>query len=378
MKCPFDLTNKKQIIEFEEKDPYNPENVVKGYINRRQGILYGSLYITHVNGKKCPQVIYATPKMHYPFNRDKKKWEFPDADWVLLFEKLDGTNILSYNYEDSDGKIYLTYKTRLRPFLGEGKFGNFKALWNEMIEKYPEIKKHAFNSSHNLSFELYGKRNKILVDYDVSLDAKLLFSVNKYGDGIVPPEYFVGDIPKVKLLKKIKMEDVSPEVYEKHQQELEDELFVDEENHIIKGKEGTVWYFVLQGEKVVQIKNKPPTILKYHWRGDAISFESIYTTCINAFENFDDPKMQDVIELLAEEFDEGMIEKSKIRIKKILAKVTFDKKLQFEVVEKYNKLGIDINVDKGNVMRYFAKEYPKDQAKRIFTLLNAYVNVEKK
>ena len=372
IESPFDLTNKKQIIEFEEVDPYNPQNTVKGYINRRQGRLYGCIYITHINGKSCPQVIYGTPKMHYPFDKDMK-WEFPEANHVEVFEKLDGTNILSYKYTDKNNNIFLTYKTRLRPFLGEGKFGNFKLLWNEILEKYPKIKEVAWNSEYNLSFELYGKRNKILVDYDVPLDTKLLFVIDKKTGSIISPRFLEINILKVDLLAILPMEKVNEEYYIQYQKELDDLLEVDEEKQIIKGKEGTVWYFV-KDNGCVQEKCKPEGILKYHWRPDTIAYESIYTTCINAFENFDDPTHSDIVSLLEEEYTIDKIEKSRVRINKILSKVRFDKKLQFEIVEKYNKLGVDINEDKRTVMRYFATEYPKNQAKRIYTLLNAYVN----
>jgi hypothetical protein len=136
-------------------------------------------------------------------------------------------------------------------------------------------------------------------------------------------------------------------------------------------------YFMKDG-CAVQIKNKPPTVLKYHWSGDAIAYESIYTTIINAFENFDNPTYNDIVILLTEEFDISKIEKSRVRIENTLDKVTFEKKLQFEILKIYNKLGVDINKDKRTVMRHFSTLYPKNQSSRIFTLLNRYVNKEEK
>jgi len=389
MKCPFDLTNKNQVIEFEERDPYNPQNTVKGYINRRQGSLYGSLYITHVNKKKCPQLIYSAPKQHYPFDKERN-WQFPECNYIQLYEKLDGTCIVGYSYRDIDMHDYFTFKTRLRPFLGSSKFGNFFELWNEMLRKYPEILEIQ-REYHNyvFVFELYGKRNKILIDYDIPLDTKLIFGINDKGF-IYSPKLLQEvhsfrtkgvsgintglDLTGIPILEKedsTKDFDGNEIHYIDKQNELESNLQIDEENKIMKGKEGLVWYFIKDGH-AVQIKCKPPSVLKYHWSGDAIAYESIYTTVINAFENFDEPTFDNVKELLLEEFDEGKIEKSQVRINKILGKTLFDKRFQYTLSEDYNKLGVDINKDKATVMRWFGKHYPKSESKRIYNLLKQY------
>jgi len=387
MKYTFDITNKKQVIKFEEKDPYNPDNTLKGYINRRQGHLYGALWITHVNNKPCKQLIYSAPKQHYPFDKSKDSevinWEFPVCDFVELYEKLDGTCIISYVYKDSKGNVFLTYKTRLRPFLGSSKFGNFFELWNEMLEKYPDIINYVFDEYHNCVFEMYGKRNKILIDYDIPLDTKLIFTVNASNGQIYPPTESVVPTMGVPVLESKGMLTTwheynvngQKDLYLKIQDELEVLMKIDEEAKIMKGEEGHVWYFMESGH-AKQIKLKPPCVLKYHWSGDAIAYESIYTTVINAFENFDEPKYSDVVGLLQEEFDDSKIEKSRVRIEKILGKVLFDRKYQFKLAGDYNKMGFDINKDKSTCMRWFGKNYPKSEAKRIYNLLKQYEEKE--
>jgi len=373
--CPFDLTNKNQIIPFSETDPYNPKNTLEGFVNRRQGQLYGALWITKVNGKLCKQLIYSAPKQHYPFDKNNN-WVFPEYDEIILFEKLDGTCIISYSYTDKKGNRFYTYKTRLRPFLGKGKFGNFFALWNEMRAKYPDIDPLCMSPSWNFVFELYGKRNKVLIDYDEPLTLKFIFMIENDGK-IVPPSsiVFTSDFNVPSSSPEIKIKTINPETYNDIKDQLEKQLTIDEENKILKGKEGYVMYFMKDGN-AVQIKNKPPTVLKYHWSGDALSYESVYTTVINAFENFDNPTYEDVVGLLTEEFDISKIEKSRFRIENTIERVAFDKKIQFEIVEIYNKLGVDINKDKRTVMRHFSTLYPKNQSSRIFTLLNRYVNKE--
>jgi len=370
MKCPFDLKNKKQVIQFEETDPYNPQNTVKGYINRRQGHLYGALYITHVNEKRKYQLIYSAPKQHYPFDKEKTEWKFPEYDKIELYEKLDGTCIIKYRYTDGK-KWFTTYKTRLRPFLGTSKFGNFFQLWNEMLEKYPIIKEECEQSgNYNYIFELYGKRNKILIDYDIPLDTKLIFIIDGNGNIISPDSTSDVKVPRLCSIG-YSLERIDGELYIDIQNKLEEELDIDEENHILKGKEGYVMYFIKDGY-CIQIKNKPPSVLKYHWRGDAIPYESVYTTVINAFENFDEPIYEDIVGLLKEEYDESFIEKSRVRIEKILGKVLFDRKYQYKLAEDYKKHDFDINKDKVTCMRWFGEHYPRSEAKRIFRLLKQY------
>ena len=374
---PFDLDG--DIIEFDDTDPYNPKNTLKGYVNRTQGQYYGSLYITHVNGKSCPQLIFSCPKQHYPFDKEGKNWKFPEFDYIECFEKYDGTCVISYKYHDANKNKFLTYKTRLRPFLGSSKFGNFFAMWNEMLEKYPEINNMCHTYDYNFVFELYGKRNKILIEYKVPLDTKLTFAVNRLSGVIIPPttiqkfnNYKIPTVQKAKVVDEWQncTDYVKKELYISTQDKLESELTVDEENHILTGKEGYVWYFIKDG--ATQIKCKPPTVLKYHWSAGAIPFESIFTTVVNAFENFDEPKYADVVQLLHEEFDVEKIEKSCRRIEKILSRVTSDKKFQYKIAKDYEKLNMDINDNKVTVMRWFSKHYPKSEAKRIHRLLMQY------
>jgi len=378
--CPFDLENDKAVEKFTATDLYNPQNQLKGYINKRQGHLYGSLWITHVNGIEVPQLIYSAPKQHYPFDKDKN-WVFPECDYVDLYEKLDGTACISYTYKDSKGFVYLTFKTRLRPFLGSGKYGNFFELWNEMLKKYPKIEDYVFDEHHNCVFELYGKRNKILVEYDELLDTKLIFTINALNGQIYPPnaskQEGIDTIPVLDCKGMlIGWHDYNlegkKEQYIKIQGELELGLKIDDESKIIKGEEGQVWYFMKTESGAFQIKNKPPSILKYHWGGDAIAYESIYTTVVNAFENFDNPVYENIAELLKEEFDDSKIEKSRVRIEKTLAKVFFEKKSTYEIMEYYKSLGVSILDDKGIVMRNLAKKFPKQVCCMAFPIVMNY------
>ena len=144
---------KETLRKFENiQDPFNPSNFLTGYITIDQGDHYGQLQLTHINGMQCKdQIIYSTPKMHYPFNKlGHFYFKFLDKP-VQMYDKKDGTNIVSFKYIYRK-KIYLTYKTRLNPVLGSSRFGNFYCMWCEMLEKYPNINQMAQDHDINTSF----------------------------------------------------------------------------------------------------------------------------------------------------------------------------------------------------------------------------------
>jgi hypothetical protein len=390
---PF-AVDEKHCNQFDEVDPYNPQNTVRGWINRRQGSHYGTLWITHVNDKPCPQVIPSAPKQRYPFD-NKGRWEFPDCEGVEIYEKLDGTCIIGYNYYTKEG-IFTTFKTRLRPFLGEGKYGNFKLLWDEMLERYMILDAMMADTDSVFVFELYGKRNHHLIRYDTPLDTQLLF-LREVAEPyvVIPPEWvWVKDLydqdhfPSLKAMQKLKADEVSEERYITIQEEMNERVVQIEMRGsevegaptavgILNGIEGQVWYFVDKDGAAVQIKCKPERVLDYHWdperhKQTRIPIHSIYVTIINAFENVDEPDFEFIKGLLMEEYEEEMIHRSRPAIERTLDNVMFERKLQAEVLVEYKDLGVDINADKGAVMRHMATKFEKRVCGKIFRFLNDY------
>ena len=175
-----------ELSAFAKYDPYNPTNLVDGFICRRSDHRYGALVIVKINDWECQQVIYATPKLHYPFDKvGTYKW--PDCQAIEFYVKLDGTNILAYHYE-YDGRFHLSYKTRLTPFLQDQTFGMFGSMWSEYLSESPWVTGViSANLEYNLSFELYGSRNPITIMYEEPLAVKLLFGVRKSNGDVCPP-----------------------------------------------------------------------------------------------------------------------------------------------------------------------------------------------
>ena len=171
-----------------ETDSFNPQNKVSGYVEHGSGKNYGRLLIKEINGVETDQIIYGAPKFTYPFNKDGVL-TFPHSiSRIEAYDKLDGTNVTQYHYEHN-GYAYVSYKTRLRPFLSNS-YGEFLTMWKRMLEKYPGIEKMPFDyPGTHFSYELYGKENTHLIDYDVDLDCVFTCLV-LMGGNICPPSWF--------------------------------------------------------------------------------------------------------------------------------------------------------------------------------------------
>lgn len=232
--------NDKDWTSFSEIDPFN-NNLVSGKISHHSGDDYGALFIEKVNNRDAPQLIYCTPKLAYPFDASGH-WHFPKAVEIKRFEKLDGTNVFAYSYEDEKGNKFVSYKTRLNPFLKDSKFGPFKTMWGEILERYPKIKFIVLNRGCNLSFELWGARNPHLVKYEEALDASLLFE--RHNQKVCPCHtltYESFGLRVAQFLGNVDRDYVW--TYQNTQEEIGNAL-VELEDGGYSGQEGEVWYLL--------------------------------------------------------------------------------------------------------------------------------------
>ena len=370
----FDIYDKDISNPFKVIDPFN-DNEIEGYLCRAADMRYGMLYIEFVNGEHVPQWIWATPKMHYPFDKNGEYNKYKDIDRIEMYEKLDGTNVLAYIYTDVDGNKYVTYKTRLTPVIRDGKWGRFEAMWREMLEKYPHIPQFCFDNECNASFEMYGNRNPILIKYDVRLDVALLFCRTQNGLVLPPSSYDLKKygLKSAELWKTLDSADDFVDEYKKAVEELNAQLKVVEipdANDIVEGWEGVVWY-AINGDNSIQLKCKADYVKDIHWlAASGIPKTSIFITCVNVFESVDNPTVKDVVKLLREEFEESDIQRKMPLIERLYQHVYEQKILSHEVLDEYNKHPeFDIKKDKGTVMRYFSELYDKKMMSRVYAIL---------
>lgn len=289
--CPFDI-NGKGSVPFEVEDAFNPGNTLSGHLFRDPDLRYGMLYIEKVNNKKCPQVVWATPKLHYPFDKEGTFKYQKDIDKIEVYEKLDGTNILAYSYIDKECNQYVTYKTRLTPMVRDGSFGTFATMWKEMLDRYPNISEMVLKTGHNLSFEMFGKRNKHLIEYDNSLDAVFLFGRDMNGT-IKSPTSFDNNkygILAASLITTFEGDFNFIERYQEIVDYLNERIKVEIrelENDLVYGLEGSVWYGLkedgsilykcLDGRTLVKTPNgsmRLSEIVGTEYNGNVLSYDT--------------------------------------------------------------------------------------------------------
>jgi hypothetical protein len=94
---------------FAVADPFHDGLPLEGFLCQKTDHRYGAIVITRVADEPCPQLIHATPKLRYPFDRDGR-FRFPPIARAHVYEKLDGTNVLAYRYRDAAGVVRTTFK----------------------------------------------------------------------------------------------------------------------------------------------------------------------------------------------------------------------------------------------------------------------------
>ena len=366
-----------ELNSFIEKDPFNINNTIEGYLCRRSDYRYGSLIIYKVNEKDVEsQIIYCTPKLHYPFSTTDigdRNYHWPKFKRVYVYSKLDGTNILCFSYSDIEGKRYITFKTRLTPVLKENKFGNFLEMWNDVLKMYSELKKPevVLSGEYSLSFEMYGTRNPLLIKYNTSLDAKLLFGIKQQNHKVMMPGFFGIDISLPCLQQLDTTEDIT-KFYDQLRQDNKNNNIKNEDGSIT-GSEGFVLYVKTEDNDYIQFKCKSEDIEAIHWVNDSIPHYSIINTTLNAVEDYngDNIKSEEffnhVVELLKEEYSQLQIDKSWERIKKdvILGidKIIFKNKVE-DCVEIINTNG-----DKGFIMRQLSQWFDKKDMRTVYQIM---------
>ncbi|MBX2796860.1 MAG: nucleotidyltransferase domain-containing protein [Myxococcales bacterium] len=158
-------------VPFDEVDPFNGRRV-RGLLTRSRR-RRGDLQITHVDGRPCPQHVRGTPRIPHLRTTD-----LDGSAGVHVYEKLDGTNVLLFRYHDADGQPLVSYKTRHRPFLSQQPYGDFVALWRQILAEHAHAMPTLLQSRFAFGFELYGSQLPQICSAQVSLAARLLFALD--------------------------------------------------------------------------------------------------------------------------------------------------------------------------------------------------------
>jgi hypothetical protein len=256
---------KDELNKFSEIDSFNNNHLLEGFICRKSDHRYGALIIFKVNDEETEQIIWATPKLHYPFDKSGK-YNWPNVLQQEFWEKLDGTNILSYWYVYK-GCNYVSYKTRLTAIVKDSGFSNFKSMWSEYMKNNDWVYKCITeNIGWNLSFELFGSRNPITIKYDVPLEVNLLFGIRQKDHIIRPPSDLY--LPKnTKTPRTYTLTDGGDSLTEMYNYFR---TFASEKNKDDLLTEGMVMYAHVGEPSWRMFKCKPEEIERIHWTASGV------------------------------------------------------------------------------------------------------------
>ena len=275
------------------------------------------------------------------------------------------TNILAYTYNYKDS-TFLTYKTRLTPVLAESTYGSFLSMWIEMLSEHEWIH-HVIdnNPDYNLSFELYGSRNPITIQYDTLLDTRILFGIHKKDHAVKPPTelWFAENAPEcVSHTPDMDLTDLYNAMRENMSDKNAGGLYC----------EGLVMYANTGGGSWRMFKCKPEEIERIHWAASGtIPKRDLWNTALNAFEG-EEPSIEVFIELLSEEYTQELINRSRIKIGKIFMDATIHMQTVKSVNEVWRKAkeeGFDVMHDKAGTLRWMSQFFPKSQMRKVGSII---------
>ncbi len=367
---PQKIKNAQQVLdsdyaEFSEIDPFNPQNHVEGQISFSKDRRYGALQTKKINGEPADQpLIFGTPKIAYPFGLGHN-YRFPSAERIYRFRKYDGTNIFMYRYT-YNGLKYITFKVRLFPFLR----GRYITMWQHIRRKYPQITE-LFQLNPDVtgfSFELYGSDNPHTIQYeDVKLDIVLLFGLRgRQGQIVLNTELEAGDIPKAEHLGTVEKDYVWH--YEQEQQDLDRRLeFIglnENQAPIFKGEEGSIWYVKIKDTHEIRpYKCKPHRIEQVHWTQGLtqLSATVIWATILKAFENWENPELDEIIAILNEDYPIHQITISMEQIKQMYNATKNAADTEKEIWELMVMHAFDGNTDTATVFHKIANQFNQDK-----------------
>ncbi len=362
--------DEKFLQPFDATDPFNDEVRLEGFLCQRPDHRYGALALLRVEGRPAPQRIFATPKLHYPFGKDGS-FHFPPIQSAHLYEKLDGTNVLAYRYEDADGRRRLTYKLRLAATLRNSKWGPFLDYWRELLARHPDLPALVEASGCHVSFEMYGARNAHLIAYETDLTVALLFGVRREDAAVVGPfQLQTGSVPVAPLMGELRTGDdpvarfqALREEMEKHNRPVADDK--------LAGIEGAVWYVSEPSGRVTMWKCKPESVEEIHW-ATGINKAAVIATCWNALETSDVLNYDVLLPLLLEEYQPDDIEKFRANIDDALRQVNVEQEFRQKVRAAYEAVkaqGLSITRDKAAVMRALSGQFPRDKMGHVYAAI---------
>ena len=347
-----------------------------GYLCRQESEKFGMLAITELDGEERLELVYAMPKIHYPYAKETDaggeeilRVEIPvppDAVDARFTHKLDGTAIIFYPLTAADGQVLeVVPRTRLQPVVSPSRWGN----WNELIaEAMPDrsaVERAVTQERVVLIFELWGYRNGHLVTYTTPLAMTLHTGVQ---NGQVISYRRLSEIAErygLPLVDSVAV--LSPDsagladAYRRLQGEMEAVNQAAGEDTF--AEEGAI-LMLSTAENATLWKCKPPSVEEIHWAaGAGLSKATIEQALHKMLENGHDFLTGSVADLKTElesDFEPTQIEYAAPLVEEVYRDFVEELKRRARLRQLVEASGLALT-DLPNLMRTLSANYPKNQ-----------------
>ncbi|RKU38705.1 hypothetical protein C6496_04130 [Candidatus Poribacteria bacterium] len=198
------------------------------------------------------------------------------------------------------------------------------------------------------------------------MDIVLLFGLSgRHGQIVLNTEIETGDIPKAEQLGTVKTDYVWH--YEQEQQDLDRRLeFIglnESQAPMFRGEEGSIWYVKIKDTSEVRMyKCKPHRIEQVHWTQTQtqLSPTEIWATILKAFENWENPELDEIIAILNEDYPIDQITLSIGQIEQMLNTAKNAADTRRKIWELMVMHGFDSNTNTATVFHKIASQFDQD------------------
>lgn len=353
-----------------------------GFLCRQESDKFGLLAVTEQAGAPRLELIYAMPKIDYPYVKQQDGSlrvviDVPPGTVDARFtHKLDGTAIIFYPLTGPDGEILeVVARTRLQPVLTASRWGDWNALLDAALPDRSGVEAAVRRERAVLIFELWGNRNAHLIRYDEPL--KLTLHTARHLDGRLfpfPRVMALGEKYGLEVVESVAV--LTPDAaglvaaYAQVQAEMEtrnraagEEVFVEEGVILALSTAQTALY----------LKCKPPSIEEIHWQADqhvskAHIEQALFKLAENAYD-FDNGEVGDLYNQLESDFDREELEANADLIERIFHEFSADMRKRAILRERLRTLIAEENLDPTDLpalMRHLSKHYARSEMSWVF------------
>ena len=354
-------------------DPYNPENMVHAEIHTYYPKGHTFVTFKEINGETVDlPPIGGTPMIQHPLH--PQGFDLSEGLQASFYEKYDGVNVFSYQYEFK-GEKFTTYRSRFHPFFHEET--QLKILWDAVLDKHPTIHR-AFDlmpRCKGFSYEMYGSDYPRLFQYDVEIDAALLYAKGLDGEIIMPCDLLnSSDIPKAFYRgKSIEGDDLGRR-YFNWQDAMQKRLYkVSDHKQLLRpryeGDSGCIWYVKDKySGRIHMVKCEPPEIEEVPMPIEDIpmSYASIRSALYRTNENFAAADTDNIVMVLQETYTNGQISASVERISEVVDDCNAEIDLRYKVFTLLTENEFDASTDVPTIMRKIRPEFEKEDMKDVY------------